>query len=68
VATFLLTDSYTHSVEMLRTRQEITSLLKKAEGNLKKIQEIHRELQSLMVYIESVLATKKPSSKTHVPQ
>jgi len=51
---------------MLRTRQEIASLLKKAEGNLKKTQEIHRELQSLMDYIESVLTRKKPSLK-HAP-
>ena len=51
---------------MLRTRQEIASLLKKAEGNLKKTQEIHRELQSLMDYIENLLTRKKPSLK-HAP-
>ena len=46
---------------MLRTREEIALLLKKAEGNLQKTAEIHRELELLMDYIESVLDAKKPS-------
>ena len=55
VATFVLACSYTQTVEMLRTRLEIEALLKKATGNLQKTQEIHRELQSLMNYIQNVL-------------
>ena len=44
---------------MLRTRQEIAALLKKAEGNLQKTQKIHVQLQSLVVYIEEVLSQKR---------
>jgi hypothetical protein len=48
---------------MLQTRREIAALLKNAEGNLKKTQEIHRQLVSLMVYVERVLAGKRPKRK-----
>lgn len=49
---------------MLRTREEIALLLKKAEGNLQRTEEIYRELELLMDYIESVLDAKKPSPKS----
>lgn len=48
---------------MLCTREEIALLLKKAEGNLQKTEEIHRELELLTDYIESVLDAKKSSPK-----
>ena len=48
---------------MLRTREEIALLLKKAEGNLQRTEEIYRELELLMDYIESVLDAKKLSLK-----
>ena len=44
---------------MLKTREEIASLLKKAEGNLQKTEEIYRELESLWGYIEEVLKHEK---------
>ena len=47
---------------MLNTRDEIALLLKRAEGNLQKIEEIHRELQSLMDYIEAILSRKAQSA------
>lgn len=52
---------------MLRTRLEIAALLKEAEGNLKKTQEIHRELELLMGYIERVLS-EKPSKRRKPPK
>jgi hypothetical protein len=53
---------------MLRTRQEIETLLKKADGNLKKTQEIYRQLRALMEYIDSVLLAQKPSLKRQSPR
>ena len=47
---------------MLDTRDEIALLLKRAEGNLQKIEEIHRQLQSLMDYIEDILSRKAQSA------
>jgi len=52
---------------MLRTRLEIESLLKKAEGNLKKTQEIHRQLQALVNYIQTVI-DRQASSKRKAPK
>lgn len=48
---------------MLNTREEIALLLKRAEGNLQKTEEIHRELEQLMVYIEDLLSRKAQSAK-----
>ena len=48
---------------MLNTREEIALLLERAEGNLQKIEAIHRELQSLMDYIEDILSRKAQSAK-----
>jgi hypothetical protein len=48
---------------MLRTREEIALLLKKAKGNLQKTQEIHRQLESLMRYIDDILRRKNPPSE-----
>ena len=75
MATFVLTCTYTQTVEMLRTRLEIEALLKKAAGNLQKTQEIHRELQSLMNYIQTILdasssakrKSPKPSRSLRAP-
>jgi len=47
---------------MLNTRDEIALLLKRAEGNLQKIEEIHRQLQSLRDYIEDILSRKAQSA------
>jgi len=47
---------------MLDTRDEIALLLKRAEGNLQKIEEIHRQLQSLRDYIEDILSRKAQSA------
>jgi hypothetical protein len=47
---------------MWRTRREIAVLLKQAAGDLKKTQQIHGELESLMEYIGRVLE-KKPAPK-----
>ena len=52
---------------MLETRREIAALLKEAEGNLKKTQEIHRQLQALVEYIDRVLS-HKPSLKRKAPK
>jgi len=48
---------------MLNTREEIALLLERAESNLQKIEAIHRELQSLMDYIEDILSRKAQSAK-----
>ena len=47
---------------MLNTSEEIALLLERAEGNLQKIEAIHRELQSLMDYIEAILSRKAQSA------
>ena len=52
---------------MLQTRREIAALLKEAEGNLKKTQEIHRQLELLMGYIERVLG-EAPTQKRKPPK
>jgi hypothetical protein len=52
---------------MFQTRREISALLKAAEGNLKKTQEIHRQLESLVGYIERVLS-EAPTQKRKPPQ
>jgi len=52
---------------MLRTRLEIEALLKKATGNLQKTQEIYRELQSLMNYIQTILDASS-SAKRNSPK
>ena len=67
MATFVLTRTYTQTVEMLRTRLEIEALLKKATGNLQKTQEIYRELQSLMNYIQTLLDASS-SAKRNSPK
>ena len=52
---------------MQRTRLEIANLLKKSERNLRETQEIHRQLQLLMVYIERLMASKS-SLKRKAPK
>jgi len=52
---------------MLQTRREIAALLKESEGNLKRTQEIHRQLEQLVGYIERILADK-PTQKRKAPK
>jgi len=48
---------------MLHTRREIADLLRRAEGNRKKTQEILRQLESLRGYIDTILHSNQTAPK-----
>lgn len=58
----MLASTSSQTVEMLPTRQELAELLKQAEGNRQKTQEILRELESLKVNVEDVF--RQPPNPT----
>lgn len=63
----MLAIPYRDSVGMRHSRQELLTLLVKSRQNLLRSQEIYRQLQSLMVYVERLLkdkqSNKRPASK-----